>query len=100
MKFHTKLLKASKIYGSTLVGTKGQIVIPVAARRDLKIKPGDSLIVIGKMRKALGLIKPQELGKLVELAMKHLDFFFDKSSKKPFEKATRKLLTNLKNLKP
>jgi AbrB family looped-hinge helix DNA binding protein len=35
-----------KFYGKVPVGTQGQIVIPVEARKAMNIKPGDSLIVI------------------------------------------------------
>lgn len=35
------------IFGTVKVGQKGQIVIPKAARDVFKIKPGDSLLVLG-----------------------------------------------------
>ena len=40
-------MKPLKFYGSTTVGERGQIVLPVTLRRDLDIKKGDTLIVIG-----------------------------------------------------
>lgn len=36
-----------KFYGIANVGEKGQIVIPVEARRDLEIKKGDKLLIFG-----------------------------------------------------
>lgn len=36
-----------KFYGATTVGERGQVVIPVEARRDFNIKPGDKLVVLG-----------------------------------------------------
>ncbi len=40
-------MKPMKFYGSTTVGERGQIVLPINLRRDLNIKKGDTLIVIG-----------------------------------------------------
>ncbi|HPF30922.1 MAG TPA: AbrB/MazE/SpoVT family DNA-binding domain-containing protein [Candidatus Saccharibacteria bacterium] len=36
-----------KLYGTSTVGTKGQVVIPVQAREELNIKEGDRLYVVG-----------------------------------------------------
>jgi len=33
------------IFGTTTLGTRGQLVIPAEARRALKLKPGDRLVV-------------------------------------------------------
>ena len=38
------------------VGEKGQIVIPVKARRIFHIKPGDSLMVLGDINQGLALV--------------------------------------------
>ena len=38
---------APKFYGATTVGERGQVVIPVEARRDFNIKPADKLVVLG-----------------------------------------------------
>jgi len=49
-------------YGSATVGTKGQIVIPAKLRKDSNIKPGDTLIFIGKSgREGFGVMKPEVL---------------------------------------
>ena len=34
-------------YGSATVGTKGQVVIPLEARKRIGVKTGDKLIVLG-----------------------------------------------------
>ena len=39
--------RAPKFYGVTTVGERGQVVIPVEARRDFNIKPADKLVVLG-----------------------------------------------------
>ncbi len=35
-----------KFYGSTTVGTKGQMVLPAKLRKELKISAGDKLVVL------------------------------------------------------
>lgn len=71
-KLHTKLTKDDKVYGTTTLGARGQIVIPAQARKDLKLKPGDQLLVMGRMNKALGFIKSDQLNELVEAVMKNV----------------------------
>ncbi|MHB1769469.1 MAG: AbrB/MazE/SpoVT family DNA-binding domain-containing protein [Minisyncoccota bacterium] len=34
-------------YGTTVVGERGQTVIPAEARKDMKLKTGDKLLVFG-----------------------------------------------------
>ncbi len=48
--------KGKHIFGTVTVGEKGQIVIPVKARRVFHIKPGDDLIVLGDEERGLALI--------------------------------------------
>jgi AbrB family looped-hinge helix DNA binding protein len=49
-------------YGSATVGTKGQVVIPAKLREDSNIKPGDTLIFIGKLgQEGFGVMKPETL---------------------------------------
>ena len=45
------------IFGTVTVGDKGQIVIPVKARRSFHIQPGDDLIVLGDIKQGLALVK-------------------------------------------
>ena len=35
-----------QVYGTVTMGQRGQVVIPMKARKTLKIKPGDQLIVM------------------------------------------------------
>ena len=39
--------RALKLYGSTTVGERGQVVIPAEARRDFQITPATKLLVFG-----------------------------------------------------
>jgi len=47
--------EGKKFYGSVTVSERGQIVIPVDARKDFKIKTGDKLLVFGDMERGLGI---------------------------------------------
>lgn len=49
------------IFGTATVGERGQIVIPVKARRLFGITPGDRLIVLGDKNRGLALIKADEI---------------------------------------
>lgn len=42
-----KAKKSSFVYGTTVIGPKGQIVIPIRLRKDLNLKQGDTVIFIG-----------------------------------------------------
>lgn len=45
------------VFGTVTVGDKGQIVIPVKARRIFNIKPGDDLMVLGADNQGLALVR-------------------------------------------
>lgn len=45
------------VYGTVTVGEKGQIVIPVKARRTFGLQPGDELVVLGDIEQGLALIR-------------------------------------------
>jgi len=64
-------MKPMKFYGSTTVGERGQIVLPINLRRDLNIKKGDTLIVIGNPHvKNITLFNEETMDK-------YLDFMSD-----------------------
>lgn len=53
-------------YGSVTVGERGQIVIPVEARADLGIEPGDKILVMRHpMNKGLMLAKFEVIDKFM-----------------------------------
>ena len=62
-----------KVYGTTTIGAKGQVVIPAQARKELNLKPGDQLLVMGKFGKVLGLMKTEAMSQFVETVMKNLE---------------------------
>lgn len=45
------------LFGICKVGEKGQIVIPKEARKVFDIKPGDSLVLLGDLKKGMALVK-------------------------------------------
>ena len=49
-------LKTRHVFGLVTVGDKGQIVIPVQARRIFHIAPGDQLMVLGDEDRGLALM--------------------------------------------
>ena len=64
------------VYGIVTVSEKGQIAIPVDARRNLDIKTGDKLIVLKRKDGAgLILIKLDEIDKLMFLVQEDEEFF-------------------------
>ena len=62
------------LYGTVKVGDRGQVVIPADARKDLDIKSGDLLLVItGKNRRALTMVKADAMRELAEKIMQGLE---------------------------
>lgn len=49
--------KGKYLFGICKVGEKGQIVIPKEARKVFDIKPGDSLVLMGDIKKGMALVK-------------------------------------------
>lgn len=72
LKIHKKMTSQDKLYGTTTMGARGQVVIPADARKDLGLSPGDQLMVMGKFGKALGLIKTEEMESFVKIIMENL----------------------------
>ena len=52
-----KAPKGRYIFGTVTIGDKGQIVIPVKARRLFHLEPGDSLVVLADENQGLALLK-------------------------------------------
>ena len=52
-----KLAKGKKFYGAVTVSERGQIVIPVEARRDFDIHVGDKVLVLADLEKGIALVK-------------------------------------------
>ena len=49
-------MQGRHMFGMVTVGDKGQIVIPVRARRVFQIQPGDQLMVLGEEGRGIALV--------------------------------------------
>lgn len=49
--------KGKYLFGTVTIGEKGQIVIPVKARRIFGLNPGDDLLVLGDAEQGLALVR-------------------------------------------
>lgn len=65
--------KGKYIFGSVTVGEKGQIVIPVKARKLFSIKPGDDLVVLGDISQGLAMIKAEAMMDMLQEFQKSAD---------------------------
>ena len=59
--------KGRHMFGLVTVGDKGQIVIPVQARRVFHISPGDQLMVLGDEERGLALVDAKFFLKIAEV---------------------------------
>lgn len=65
-----------KLYGTATVGTKGQVVIPSEARKEMGIEEGDRLYVVGAPDGGfLGLLKEDTLQAMVQSMTAQLEKF-------------------------
>ena len=65
-----------KCFGSTTVGPRGQLVIPVEARKEMDIDVGTKLLVFSHFRgRGLVLIKVDAVGELLNIMSRRLDEF-------------------------
>lgn len=53
--------KGKYMFGMVKVGDKGQIVIPVKARKIFNIKPGDNLVILGDEGSGLAIFREDDL---------------------------------------
>ena len=87
-------LHNDQMFGTTVIGSKGQIVIPSEARQMLKIKTGDRLVVMGKHGKILALFKVDEFKSLFTMMMKAISQKPSKSMLDEVHKAFRKTINH------
>ncbi len=96
IKFSPKLFAKDKLYGTATVGSRGQVVIPAQARKELGIKAGDHLMVVSKFGKVLGLIKAQKLEKFLDMM---LEFVSGQPEEKIIKSHLQKVFGDKVNLK-
>ena len=51
------------------VGEKGQIVIPKQAREVFEIEPGDTLLLLGDVRRGLAIVRGDRFSELMDRAL-------------------------------
>ena len=59
-------LRGKYMFGVVTIGDKGQIVIPVQARRVFQLRPGDQLMVLGDENRGLALINAKFILEMAE----------------------------------
>lgn len=57
---------ARRVFGTAKVGDRGQIVIPKEARELFRIRPGDTLLIMGEEDKGLIVSRPEVLADLAD----------------------------------
>ena len=70
-----KMKKNRLFFGTAKVGERGQIVIPKEAREMFKIKPNDSILVIGDKEKGLVIAKTGIMKKFASQVMESFNVY-------------------------
>ncbi|MDD5495947.1 MAG: AbrB/MazE/SpoVT family DNA-binding domain-containing protein [Candidatus Omnitrophica bacterium] len=73
-----------KFYGKVPVGTKGQIVIPIEARRALSIKAGDNVVIVSgppHSKRMISIIPEGEFNKFLKFLEDHITMMKERSSR-------------------
>lgn len=64
-----------KCYGSTVVGERGQVVIPAEAREELGLQSGEKLIVFGNPRRGMVILfKGDMMARFTEALLSRFSF--------------------------
>ncbi len=72
-----------KCYGSTVMGERGQVVIPAEAREEIGIQAGEKMIVFGNPKRGtVILIKSDIMARFADLLFKKGNFFDELLGKK------------------
>jgi AbrB family looped-hinge helix DNA binding protein len=67
--------KSPKFFGRVPVGSKGQIVIPMEARKAMKISPGDRVIIMSgppHENRVVSIIPEDEFNKFLKFFERHV----------------------------
>ena len=72
-----------KAYGSANVGGRGQIVIPAHLRKDLKIRPGDQIMIFAEpSKKFISMMSFRDFSALITKAGRVISRLEEKVSEK------------------
>ena len=72
-----KKLHQKRFYGTAKLGEKGQVVIPNDARKDMKLKKGDRLLVFGMGEDMITFAKLSQIEKIASHLSKKLKIIDD-----------------------
>lgn len=75
--------KGPKFYGKALVGSKGQIVIPAEARKNMGIKAGDHVMIISgppDRQNVITIMPEEEFNHFLKFLEDHLTLMKKKTS--------------------
>lgn len=61
-----------KFYGTTSIGKRGQMVVPIEARRSLNVKEGEKLLVFGMGRDMIAVMKLSQIEEFASMLTKKL----------------------------
>ena len=71
-----------KVYGTAMVGERGQLVIPASLRKDLNIKAGERLMIFAKIdRKMISIMREKDFSDFLQKASKIISKLENKVSK-------------------
>jgi len=59
-----KQIETGRFIVSVKVGKKGQIIVPIEARKMFNIKSGDTLMILGDKKRGLAILKTDEFYKV------------------------------------
>ena len=95
---HKKMRQSQRLYGTTVLGARGQVVIPAEARKEFGLNAGDQLVILGNsVGKVLTIIESNNLSKFVGMITKHLEGSgLEKDIRKDFEKISKKIKHSVK----
>jgi AbrB family looped-hinge helix DNA binding protein len=69
-----RMMKKTIFYGSTTVGERGQIVLPIKLRNEFKINKGDKLLVIGNPHHTnILLVNPETMNRYLEIMSENIN---------------------------
>ncbi|PIR94185.1 AbrB family transcriptional regulator [Candidatus Falkowbacteria bacterium CG10_big_fil_rev_8_21_14_0_10_39_11] len=71
-----------QFFGTATIGEKGQIVIPSAARKKMKLNKGDQLLVFGPHDEMIALVKLSEIENIITGLSEKLNSISDSIKKK------------------
>ncbi|WP_242865669.1 AbrB/MazE/SpoVT family DNA-binding domain-containing protein [Desulfosporosinus sp. HMP52] len=70
------MMHHGKFYGSTVMGERGQVVIPAEAREEIGIVPGEKLIVLGNKRRGIVILfKSDVMTRFADMMFRKSRFF-------------------------